>query len=99
MIDISGFEERDPIRDYEILRAELKAYDEKLLDKPFLVALNKVDMEGAEENIKRFRKKFKSDSKRIFEISALEGKDLKPLLEAIRTAKALRSPRSFLPLH
>ncbi len=88
VVDISGFEERDPIRDYEILRAELKAYDEKLLDKPFLVALNKVDMEGAEENIKRFRKKFKSDSARIFEISALEGKDLKPLLDAIKATKS-----------
>ncbi len=83
VIDISGFEERDPIRDYEILRNELREYDEKLLEKPFLVALNKIDIEGAEENLKRFRKKFDGNPKNLFEISAMEDKGIKPLLTAI----------------
>lgn len=82
VIDISGFEERDPLSDYEILRNELKAYDEKLLEKPFLIALNKIDEIGASEQILRFRKKYKNCQ--IFEISAKEGIGLGPLVQAMR---------------
>ena len=84
VIDISGFEERDPLRDYAILRAELEAYNPTLLDKPFLVALNKIDIDGAQEQIARFRKMFQGDQKNVFEISAVIGEGLDPLLEAIR---------------
>ncbi len=83
VIDVSGFEERDPVRDFEILQSELQAYDEKLLEKPFLVVLNKIDMEGAQEQANRFREKVKVDSSQIFEISALDSQGIQPLLAAI----------------
>ncbi|MBI2742685.1 MAG: GTPase ObgE [Chlamydiales bacterium] len=83
VIDVSGFEGRDPVRDYEILREELRSYDPKLLEKPSLVALNKIDMEGAEEQIARFREQFNGNPKTIFEISSLEAQGLKPLLAAV----------------
>jgi GTP-binding protein len=84
VIDISGFEERDPIQDFEILRNELKEYNEALLEKPYLVALNKIDMEGAEEQIKRFRKHFSEDPSLLFEISAMDEIGLQPLVEAMK---------------
>lgn len=82
VIDISGIEERDPLSDFEILRSELEAYDKKLLKKPFLVALNKMDVEGAAENIDRFHKKYPSYP--AFPISALQNENLAPLVEAMR---------------
>ncbi len=87
VIDVSGFEERDPIEDFQILQNELKAYNPELLEKPYLVALNKIDMEGAPDQITRFRAAFKGDSKALFEISASEGVGLEPLVEAMKTLK------------
>lgn len=82
VIDISGFEGRDPLSDFEILRQELKAYDPKLLGKPLLVALNKIDLQGTEENALRFREKYPSYP--VFEISALYNQNLTALTQAMR---------------
>ncbi len=86
VIDISGIEERDPLGDFEILRSELSSYDPALMDKPSIIVLNKIDVEGSRAHIKRFRKKFSSYP--IFEISALEKKGLKPLVEKLRSVVA-----------
>jgi predicted GTPase len=48
--------------------------------------LNKIDVEGAQAHVKRFRKKF--SSYKIFEISALEKKGLKPLVDELRSVVA-----------
>jgi GTP-binding protein len=40
-----------------ILKNELTEYNEDMLVKPSLVVLNKIDIEGAEENIERFKGK------------------------------------------
>ncbi len=84
VIDISGFEGRDPLEDFKILWQELLAYKADILDKPFLVALNKIDVEGAEENIERFKKEMNIPSERIFTISAKEKEGFPPLLDAIK---------------
>ncbi len=82
VIDISGSEERDPLNDFEILQSELKAYDENLLKKPFLVALNKIDLENAEDHAKRFKERWPSIT--VFEISALQNLGLEPLIDEMR---------------
>lgn len=84
VVDGSGFEERDPIEDFETLRAELKAYREELLDKPFIIALNKCDIEGAEEQMKKFREAYDFPPATLFEISARTGDGLPALIEAMR---------------
>lgn len=68
ILDASGFEERDPIADFETLRHEITAYSEELAAKPFAVALNKVDQGFVGE---QFRMKYPSLP--IFEMSALTG--------------------------
>ena len=62
VIDAAGSEGRDPRDDFKVMQKELGKYDEKLLSRPFLICLNKADMEGAEEAIKLFIK----NNKRIF---------------------------------
>lgn len=84
VIDISGFEGRDPLEDFKILRKELISYKENILDQPFLVALNKIDVEGAEENIPRFYQEFDIPRDRIFTISAKEKEGIPPLLNKIK---------------
>lgn len=84
VIDVSGFEGRDPFKDFTILRRELEAYRPEMLEKPFLVALNKIDQEGADENLKLFYDKYPFAKETLFPISAMQGAGLEPLLDAMR---------------
>ena len=71
VIDISGFEGRDPLEDYKTINKELKQYSKKLSSLKQVIVLNKCDMFGVEENIKNFKKHVKKY--KIFEVSAIIG--------------------------
>lgn len=69
IIDMGGFEERDPISDYEIIRNELKNYSDKLANKKEIIIANKCDLPNFDDNLKRFKEKY--PSLEVFKISAL----------------------------
>lgn len=69
IIDMGGFEERDPISDYEIIRNELKNYSDKLANKKEIIIANKCDLPNFDDNLKRFKEKY--PSLEVFTISAL----------------------------
>ena len=81
VIDMSGSEGRNPYDDYETIRKELKDFDEKLLNRPEIIIANKMDIEGAKDNLKEFKKKVKD--KKIFEISAIESIGLDKVINHI----------------
>lgn len=58
VIDISGSEQRDPLSDFELINNEIYSYDPELKKLPMIVVANKMDMPDAEENLKRFTKKY-----------------------------------------
>ena len=60
ILDMSGTDNRDPADDYEKILGELKQYDPALLDKPYLVAANKMDEDAAISNLAIFKKKHPS---------------------------------------
>lgn len=78
VIDMSGFEGRNPYEDYLKINKELGLFSDKLLKKPMIVIANKMDMEGAKDNLKEFRKKV-TDVK-VFEVSALNEEGLGDVL-------------------
>lgn len=84
VIDISALEGRDPIEDYLLLRREIAAYKQEVLDKPFLIILNKMDIEGAEEQMRRFIDHFFEDREKILAISALRDQTFLSLEEKIQ---------------
>ncbi|MDE6557521.1 MAG: GTPase ObgE [Clostridia bacterium] len=89
VVDISGVEQRDPLEDFEKINGELEEYSEKLASLPQIVALNKCDIEGAEENVKAFKKKFGKKYK-IFPITAVSGEGADDLIIAVNeTLKTL----------
>ena len=67
-IDMSGFEGRNPYDDYVLINKELEAFNKKLMEKPMIVIANKMDVEGAKENLEEFKKKVDCE---IFEVSAV----------------------------
>ena len=86
VIDISGFEGRDPLEDFKVLQDELAQYNAEMLDKPFFVVLNKVDMEEAELNIERFKKEIQVSAEGIFLVSAKENIGIDNLISALKDA-------------
>jgi GTP-binding protein len=80
MIDMSGFEGRNPLEDYKTINQELKSYAALLSRKIQIIAANKMDLEGAKENLKKFKKTVK---KKIYPISALNKEGLEELLDAV----------------
>ena len=82
VIDMAGSEGRDPISDLEILRREIKEYDDELARFPWKIIANKMDLEGAAENLAIFRERFSKID--IIPISADLGTgidDLKQMLD------------------
>jgi GTP-binding protein len=89
LIDISGFEGRDPYKDYVSLNKELRLYSKELMKKPQVIALNKCDIDSAKDNIKRFKRHMRG--KKVFVISAATGDGIKELLSAVyKNAKSLK---------
>ena len=80
LIDMSGFEARDPIEDYKTISKELKNYSKDLSGKPQVIAGNKMDLEGAATHLARFKKIIK---KKVYPISALKKEGLEELIEAV----------------
>ncbi len=80
VLDMSGLEGRDPLEDYEVINKELYDFDPKLMKKPQVIIANKMDLEGAYENLQRFKDKYK---KEVFEVSAITNKGLDEVLVKI----------------
>lgn len=76
VVDVSGFEGRDPIEDFKILQNELASHNPQLMEKPFVIALNKMDEEGAVENLARFQEAFPEWINACYPMSGLTGAGL-----------------------
>ncbi|MEN9655011.1 MAG: GTPase obg, partial [Chlamydiota bacterium] len=83
VVELAPYQERDPFEEFLMLRRELAAYDPTLLDKPFLVALNKIDQEEAQPLADAFIRKYPFSQSELFIISAQESVGLEPLLDAM----------------
>jgi len=80
LIDMAGFEGRDPIDDYKNINLELKNYSKIVFKKRQIICANKMDLAGSEENLKRFKKIIK---KTVYPISALNKQGLEELVDAV----------------
>lgn len=79
---------RDPISDLEVILAELAAYEvpegqTPLLQRPQLVALNKIDVPEARELAELVRPEIEARGFRVFEISTVSHEGLRPLSFAL----------------
>lgn len=81
IIDMSGIEGRKPIDDYKIIRNELDNYSDKLSNKLEIVVANKMDIDGAEENLEEFKRIY--NDKTVFPISAMNNTGVNELLSFI----------------
>ena len=90
MVDAASVEGRDPIEDILAINRELEAYNPELLEKPQVIAANKIDAiyEGENEIIENLRKTFEPEGIEVYPISAVSGKGVKELLFAVKALLA-----------
>ncbi|MTI84796.1 MAG: GTPase ObgE [Firmicutes bacterium] len=79
VIDVSGSEGRDPLDDFVKINNELRRYSPELAKRPQVVAANKTDISGAEDNLHLLREELKG-SYELFPVSAVTGDGLDTLV-------------------
>ncbi|QUH26763.1 GTPase ObgE [Serpentinicella alkaliphila] len=83
VLDVAGLEGRDPIEDFEKINSELELYSEKLTHKPQIVAANKIDIPGSEENYSLLQEYMKNKGIEVFPISAVTNKGMDDLFARV----------------
>ncbi len=79
VLDMAGSEGRDPLEDFAAINEELRLYSAQLAKRPQVIAANKMDLPGAEENLAKFRARYGGEYQ-IFPVSAATGSGLKELM-------------------
>lgn len=80
VIDMSGFEGRDPYEDYIKINKELENFNSKLLNKPQIIIANKMDMDSAKSNLEEFKKKVDAE---VYEVSAMSNYGLEKVINKL----------------
>ena len=83
VIDTAGVDGRDPVEDYKTVNKELGSYSKELAKRPQIVALNKMDVTEARDNLKRFKKFIGRKKIEVYPISGVTGEGIKELINAL----------------
>ena len=84
VVDISGSEGRDAVSDYEKINKELELFNIKLSEKSQIVAANKIDLIGEnDEKYIEFKKYIGQRGQKVFPVSAATNAGLNELLAEV----------------
>lgn len=83
VIDVSGIEGRNPVKDFEIINEELKKYSEKLSTRKQIIVANKVDSMQDKTLYEELEKLAKEKELEIYQISAATGQGVKELMTRV----------------
>ncbi len=76
-------DDREPIKDFEVLRQELKRFNPELVERPQMVVLNKCDLPYVQEEADRLREHFEGMGLKFMTISAASRENLGEFIEAL----------------
>lgn len=79
-IDVSPMARAEPLEAYRTIREELESYHSELIEKPEIIAANKMDLEGSEEGVKQLRREL---DRTVIPVSAATEQGLDRLKYAI----------------
>jgi GTPase len=82
VVDAAG---ADPVGSYEMIRHELELFNPRLLDKPEMIAANKMDLPGADKGLKALKRSVaRRGDVAVYPVSALTREGVEELRAAIR---------------
>ena len=86
IVDAASTEGRDPVSDIHAINEELKNFNPQLLDKPQVIAANKIDAlyQGESSVIEQLREEFEPLGVTVYPISAVSGQGLNELVYAVK---------------
>ena len=98
LIEAVPIDGSDPVRNYRMIRRELEQYSPTLAERPELIVVTKIDLTGAELARDRIARELGHE---VMAISAVSGKGIPPLLQAIHERleeqRRIEPPPSPLP--
>jgi len=83
MVDISALEGRDPLEDFRTINQELEKFNSDLLERPQVVAANKIDLTDTEENLADLKEVLEAEGYEVFPISAVTGTGVDDLIRRV----------------
>ncbi|MCC7496711.1 MAG: GTPase ObgE [Bryobacterales bacterium] len=83
LVDVSGATGRDPLEDFDIILEELRSFRPDMLDKPMLVAANKIDAASGPEVADALERMCHRRGFPFFRISAVTGAGVDQLVYAM----------------
>jgi GTPase len=89
LVDVSSSSGRDPVSDFDVIMRELELFPgrdaagERLIDKPVLVAANKIDALDEPDRLARLEAHVAAKGLPFFAVSAAAGTGVAPLLDAV----------------
>ncbi|MBE6011091.1 MAG: GTPase ObgE [Lachnospiraceae bacterium] len=81
--DAAAVEGNDPVADIEKINNELKTYNPALLERPQVIAANKMDIPEASENYERIKAQYEPMGYKVFPISAASNEGIGEVIEEI----------------
>jgi GTP-binding protein len=83
VVDCAQIEGRDAVDDLNTINGEILKYKEKLKDRVQIIAANKMDIPGSEENFERLKEEVEKLGFEIFPISGATRKGIKELFNRV----------------
>lgn len=83
VVDAAGVEGDDPVENVRKINQELEAYNPELMKRPQVIAANKTDIPGSEENVESLKEAYEKEGFEVFPISAATNKGLDELLTKV----------------
>jgi GTP-binding protein len=82
VVDMAGADGRKPWEDYRTVLREMELHDRTLLDRPRLVAANKMDEDAAAANCRSFRRRIPKI--RMIKMAAAFGEGIEEFKEVLK---------------
>ena len=95
MVDVSG---PDPLQDIDNIKKEIALFDESINNKPSLIAINKIDIEGTQDSAERILRELKGQGINAVAISAISGQGINDLRDKVTEMLEIES-QSKKPKH
>jgi GTP-binding protein len=80
IVDVASTEGRNPVEDIKKINYELETYNEELIQRPAVIAANKIDVMQDNEYLNELKEEFEPKGIKVFPISAVTGQGVKELL-------------------
>ena len=84
VVDAAAIEGDDPVENVKKINNEIISYNPELAKRPQVIAANKTDIPGSEENVARLKAEFEPQGIKVIPISAATNTGLNAVIEEVR---------------